>query len=144
MPLLQRLVQAAASGEYHIRLSGNHAFSEQLLAAPKARRPSPHGPAPYTLLVTGGTKGLGLEFAKQKLREGAQNAVLLSRDPALAKEDLVRLAEGGKAVFTVSCNASSSQAIAEVAAWAREWLPCVQASFKSTVYRCYGYSFKKL
>lgn len=107
-------------------LWGKQAFSEQLVAAPTPRSRSTSTPS-RSILVTGGTKGLGLELAREYLQRGAQAAVLLSRDPVLTKEQLAELSTGSKAVFTISCDASCETSLTNVMAWAREWLPAVQA-----------------
>ena len=129
---MQRLGQAIASGEYHIALCGQQAFCERLLTAPIPRSRAVCNKK-LSVIVTGGTKGLGLEFAKNRLQSGAQVAVLASRDAVLVKEQLAKLAEGGKAVFCVSCDASQVKALTEVVVWARQWLPAVQVLF------CYPY-----
>ena len=126
---MQNLAAAAASGEYHLLLHGQHAYREQLVPAPRPRA-RPKQAVSQTVIVTGGTKGLGLEFAKHQLDKGASAAVLLSRDAAIATEQLADLASGGKAVFTLSCNAGDCKALKTVLMWAREWLPPVQASFQ--------------
>jgi len=123
---LQTLQATAASGEYHVLLSGGRALSERLTPAPAT---TPRAtPTWGTALVTGGTKGLGLEFAKDRLRRGAKAAVLLSRNAALPKEVLVELAGAGQAVFTVSCDTCDTAALEGVIGWAREWLLPVQVS----------------
>lgn len=126
---MQNLAAAAGSGEYHLLLHGQHAYREQLVPAPRPRS-RPKQAVSQTVIVTGGTKGLGLEYAKHQLNKGASAAVLLSRDAAVATEQLADLASGGKAVFTVSCDAGSCQALETVLTWAREWLPPVEASFQ--------------
>ncbi len=124
---MQDVVAAAASGEYHVLLCGQHAFREQLLPAPRPR-PRLKQAIDQTVVVSGGTKGLGLQFARHHLQNGAKAAVLLSRDAALTQEQLEQLTRGGKAVFTISCDAGEVEALKAVLTWAREWLPPVQAS----------------
>lgn len=117
--------KAAASGKYHIVLSGQQAFCERLILAAKPRHQPQRCPE-QSVLVTGGTRGLGLEFAKEKLQRGAKVAVLLSRHALLTKDQLMELAGGNKAVFTMSCDSSCVAALTEVVAWARQWLPPIQ------------------
>ena len=113
------------SGLYHVALCGQAAYTEQLMPAPKPRS-RPETTFNRTVIFTGGTKGLGFENARRQLQNGASTAVLLSRHAVLSKERLVDLTKGGKAVFTISCDASSGMSLAAVASWAREWLPAVQ------------------
>ena len=126
MSPLQAVQAAAQSGEYQVRLVGRRAFAERVLPAPQpvAR---PLNVAASTAIVSGGTKNLGLVFAGDLLRRGPTKAmVLLSRDAALSKAKLAELAGSGAAVFTVTCDAGDADAMRDVLAWAREWLPPVQ------------------
>lgn len=77
-------------------------------------------------IVSGGTKGLGLEFAKQAATGGQKALVLMSRKPALAKAELIALGQRGAAVFVVKCDAANAAAAAAVQRWAAEQLPAVQ------------------
>ena len=106
-------------------LCGQHAYREQLLPAPRPRS-RPVQAVSQTVIVTGGTKGLGLEYAKHQLDKGAKTAVLLSRDGVIPEEQLAKLAQGGRAVFAISCDAGNATALGGALAWAREWLPPVQ------------------
>ena len=123
---MQRLAAAAASREYHILLCGQQAYSEQLVPAPRPRCRPAH--CRDTVIVTGGSRGLGLQYARHQLERGAKTAVLVSRDAILPKEQLAGLAKGGKTVFSISCDAGNAGSIETVLSWAREWLPPVQAS----------------
>ena len=78
-----------------------------------------------TAIVSGGTKGLGLQYARDAAAAGQRCLVLSSRKPALAKADLAAVAACGAAVFVVRCSTTDAPRCVEVAAWARERLPRV-------------------
>jgi 3-oxoacyl-(acyl-carrier-protein) synthase/NAD(P)-dependent dehydrogenase (short-subunit alcohol dehydrogenase family)/acyl carrier protein len=77
-------------------------------------------------VVTGGTKGLGLQCAKQLAREGCKQLVLTSRSGALDPEDTAGFDALGTSVIVKCCDASSSKACAALATWLRENMPAVQ------------------
>lgn len=123
---LQHLLDACA-GEPCVALHHGRAFAPRLVAAP-APAPRLHSAvdAARTAVVSGGTKGLGLQFAKQIAAAGQGTLVLASRNPRLSKSELVALAAAGAAAFVVKCDAGSGAANARLERWVREWLPAVQ------------------
>ena len=124
------MVQAAiqGSGEYVTALRNGKLLAQRLMRAPEPlHRPVPG--AAHTHLVTGGSRGLGLEYAKHAMKSGSKCIVLASRSPQLDPAELAALADGSgqRAVFTVRCDAGSPDELARVLEWAREQLPAVQA-----------------
>jgi KR domain len=89
-------------------------------------RPYPAIDSRRTALISGGTKGLGLEMAKNAAAGGQKTLVLMSRKPAMSQAQLAELVQQGTAVFVVKCDAGISTAMAEVQRWVGERLPAVQ------------------
>ena len=54
-------------------------------------------------VVTGGTKGLGLQYARNLAHKGAGTLVLTSRSSLLTKEELIELANSGACCRAVQC-----------------------------------------
>jgi NAD(P)-dependent dehydrogenase (short-subunit alcohol dehydrogenase family) len=79
-----------------------------------------------TAVISGGTRGLGLEMAKTAAVNGQKALVLMSRSPAMTPAQLAELARRGTAVFVVGCDAGNAAAAAVVRRWVRERLPAVQ------------------
>jgi NAD(P)-dependent dehydrogenase (short-subunit alcohol dehydrogenase family)/acyl carrier protein len=77
-------------------------------------------------VVTGGTKGLGLQYAKQLARGGCKRLVLTSRGGALPETDAAELAALGAEVHVVACDAGDAADCARLAAWLHESMPAVQ------------------
>jgi acyl transferase domain-containing protein/NADPH:quinone reductase-like Zn-dependent oxidoreductase/acyl carrier protein/NAD(P)-dependent dehydrogenase (short-subunit alcohol dehydrogenase family) len=77
-------------------------------------------------VVTGGTKGLGLDCAKQLAREGCKQLVLTSRSGTLATEDAAEFASLGTSVVVKCCDASNPNDCTALAIWLRENMPAVQ------------------
>jgi len=77
-------------------------------------------------VVTGGTKGLGLQCAKQLAREGCKQLVLTSRSGALEPEDSAEFEGLGTSVIVKCCDARSAKDCAALAIWLRENMPAVQ------------------
>ena len=73
--------------------------------------------------MSGGTKGLGLQYARDAAAAGQQCLVLSSRQPSLPQGELAALAASGAAVFVVRCSSADSARSAQVAGWVRERLP---------------------
>jgi NAD(P)-dependent dehydrogenase (short-subunit alcohol dehydrogenase family) len=79
-----------------------------------------------TAVISGGTRGLGLEMARNAAAGGQKALVLMSRTPAMRPAQLAELAQRGTAVFVASCDAGDVAAAAAVRQWVRERLPAVQ------------------
>ena len=79
-----------------------------------------------TAVISGGTRGLGLELAKHAAAAGQKALVLMSRTPAMTPAQLAELAQRDTAVFVVACDAGDVSAAAAVRRWVRERLPAVQ------------------
>lgn len=120
---------AALSGQYALVLSGKQTLSERLLPAPRARQR--HIDPSQGVLITGGTKGLGLEYARSAVRKGAKIALLLSRNALMGQEDLESLSETDTAVFTISCDASDCKGLGNITGWARSCLPPIQVNVQA-------------
>lgn len=73
--------------------------------------------------MSGGTKGLGLQYARNAAAAGQQCLVLSSRKPSLPQGELAALAASGAAVFVVRCSSADAACSAQVAGWVRERLP---------------------
>lgn len=58
------------------------------------------------------------------MRTGAC-AVMLSRNPAASKTELIELAELGGTIYNVQCDSGDPSAFAEILGWAHEHLPAV-------------------
>lgn len=91
-----------------------------------ASRPRPAVDPRRAAVISGGTRGLGLEMARSAAAAGQQALVLMSRTPAMRPAQLAELAQRGTAVFVVSCDAGDAAAAAAVRQWASERLPAVQ------------------
>ena len=123
-------VQAALEqqpADYALALHHGLVFAQRLVPAlkPAARIATGHCPD-MTTVVTGGTKGLGLDFARTAAVGGAGCLVLTSRSPCLSQDTLEELACTGSACFVIECDAADPKAAAKLAAWAHDRLPAVQ------------------
>lgn len=127
----QEVIAAAQSGEYNLRLGHGRAFSERLLPCPEPV-PRPARSTGQTVLVTGGTQGLGLETAKRLLQRGVTAAVLLSRKGKLDRETLEELAQRDQAVFVAACDVTAAETVGAVMEWTREQLPPLQVFVKAS------------
>ena len=113
--------------EYALALHHGLMFAQRLMTAPEPAARAATTPRPdMTTVVTGGTKGLGLEYARTAAARGAGCLVLASRNPHLSRQDLERLARTGAVCFVVRSDAADPVATAELAQWAHERLPAVQ------------------
>ncbi len=131
MQELQWLVEE--SKEYCAALRYGRLYAERLVASPQAR-PRPAFPTPlshpFTTLVSGGAKGLGLESTRRALKAGSQCVVATSRRPQLSKQELISLVEENpnpsSAVFMVAADSGNAAAMQRVTSWAHENLPATQ------------------
>ncbi|MER5556441.1 type I polyketide synthase [Streptomyces sp. NPDC002793] len=103
------LLGALSSGEDQIAVRREGVLTRRLLRAPaaSARTWSPRG----TVLVTGGTGGIGRHLARWLADNGAERLVLLSRSG-----DADGLAELPVPVSVVACDVSDRDALAEIVA----------------------------
>lgn len=98
---LQWLLQQ--SGEYSSTVHGRQLYGERLEQLPCTPRQRPTAARPIsTVLVTGGTHGLGLQYARDLATPGCQSLVLTSRTAMLAASDLACLADTGQ--FKICCS----------------------------------------
>lgn len=128
LPSLNTLQSAleAPKPEYAIALHHGQTYTEQLVASPPAAaRDGAQTHQDMTTFISGGTKGLGLVYARHKALEGSGCLVLASRNPALLLEELKTLAARKCAAFVVQCDTSQLQASSALVSWTHEWLPAV-------------------
>ncbi|KAK9803914.1 hypothetical protein WJX72_004698 [[Myrmecia] bisecta] len=123
--VLRHIVES--SGEYSVAIHSGRIHAERLVSSPlpakRTLRPAPDQP----VLVSGGIKGLGLEYAKQALRGGCRCMILCSRNPSLSKEELVALAgNGDAAVFVAQCDMGDRESGQQLLSWAHNHLPSIQ------------------
>ena len=98
---MQVLTQLLASNEYMVSHSQGRFRTQRLVPAPAPAPRQPRAKAQGSVLVTGGSKGLGLAYAKQAAADGLQSLVIAARQPELPLETLIALAEQGTPVWTV-------------------------------------------
>jgi len=112
--------------EYALALHHELRFAQRLVAAPQpaARICTAHR-RDMTTVITGGTKGLGLEVARDAATRGAGCLVLASRNPSLSRGALEELASTGVPCFTVHLDTADPAAAAKLAAWVHDRLPAV-------------------
>ena len=124
--VLQHILDSCAD-EPAVALHHGRTYAPRLVMAPKPTpRSSPAADSRKTAVITGGTKGLGLQLAKDLAAAGQGTLLLASRHPRLTRADLEQLAANGTAVFVVKCNTADPKAAARLADWVREILPVVQ------------------
>ncbi|MDT8912321.1 type I polyketide synthase [Amycolatopsis sp. PS_44_ISF1] len=110
------LVAALASGEDQLALRGDRVLARRLVRAP-AEPTEPWQPR-GTVLVTGGTGGIGRHLARWLVDNGAERLVLLSRSGTV--DGLADLP-----VSVVACDVSDRDALAAVIAEVRDDLRAV-------------------
>lgn len=96
-PQLAWLVQH--SGEACCALRGGQLFAERLVrqpSVPRQRLPSLQCQPGMACVVSGGTRGLGMQFAQQLVARGCRALVLTSRSGLLGKQQLAELASQGR------------------------------------------------
>ena len=113
--------------EYSLALHHGQIYAERIFQSPQAaEREGGEAIKGITTVVSGGTKGLGLSYARQAALDGTGCMVLASRNPALSRESLTALAASGTAVFIVRCDTAETQESSALVHWSREHLPAVQ------------------
>jgi 3-oxoacyl-(acyl-carrier-protein) synthase/NAD(P)-dependent dehydrogenase (short-subunit alcohol dehydrogenase family)/acyl carrier protein len=132
LPTAQQLHwMLSSSCEGSLALRRGHLYAERLIApaaAPRLRQPARRLRPDMCCVVTGGTKGLGLQYARQLARHGCKHLVLTSRGAggALPADAAAELAALGAAVHVRACDAASARQCAELASWLHEHMPAVQ------------------
>ncbi|WP_410641658.1 type I polyketide synthase [Amycolatopsis sp. lyj-346] len=117
-----RLRDVLAGGEDQVAIRSSGVFARRLVHAPVTASVASWCPR-GTVLITGGTGGLGLLTAQWAADAGAEHLVLLSRSgPAAEGATRVReqLAAGGTRVSIVACDVADLGALASVVAGLRE------------------------
>ena len=99
----------AAPGEFALAVRAGRSYSLRLVRAHKAR-PRPAGHI-ASALVTGGSKGLGLEYCRSLAARGCRLLVVTSRSGAMDPEALGELAAAGCTV--ISAKADSGAGVEE-------------------------------
>lgn len=77
-----------------------------------------------SVIISGGSRGLGLELARQLAREGARLA-LLARNPDELERARVQLAQTGADVLTLPCDITNRQEVEEAVAAIVDFRGCV-------------------
>ena len=99
---LQVLSGLLASKEYVVSHSHGRLMTQRLVPAPVPAPRQLTSKAAGTVLVTGGSKGLGLAYAMHAAAAGSlQSLVIAARSPELPLDTLIALAEKGVPVWTV-------------------------------------------
>ncbi|SED61580.1 type I polyketide synthase [Streptomyces sp. PAN_FS17] len=118
LPSPARLLSAYETGETELAIRGTD------LLAPRLTRPEPHTPedardtwtGPGSVLITGGTGGIGAALARHLVtHHGARDLLLVSRrgeDAPAAAELRTRLTEFGAHVEIAACDVSDREALA--------------------------------
>jgi acyl transferase domain-containing protein/acyl carrier protein len=112
-----RRLAAALSGaleEDHVALRPSGLFARRLVRAGDGPRPEGTWRPSGTVLVTGGTGGLGRHVARWLARGGAEHLVLVSRrgpDAPGADALVAELAELGTPASVVACDVSDAEAV---------------------------------
>ncbi|MFF0226968.1 type I polyketide synthase, partial [Streptomyces sp. NPDC004629] len=114
------LGEVLAAGEPQLALRGGRLLAARLTRAGAGDEPAPVLDPEGTVVVTGGTGGLGALAARHLVTEyGARNLLLVSRRGAAApgaEELLAQLGALGATVVASACDATDRQALAEVLA----------------------------
>ena len=94
---MQQLLWTIASNEYSVAVRAGQLHAERLIRSETQPRQRPlRLRADAACVVSGGTKGLGLECAKQLVRKGARQLVLISRSGTLDAATVAELEAAGK------------------------------------------------
>ncbi|MGQ4406676.1 type I polyketide synthase, partial [Streptomyces hayashii] len=112
--LLAGVLAGALGAEDQLALRSSGVSVRRMIRAPRTAAAAdawrPHG----TVLITGGTGGIGGHVARRLAREGAERLVLTSRrGPAApgARELVAELAESGVEVVVEACDAADREAL---------------------------------
>ncbi|MFD9114391.1 type I polyketide synthase [Streptomyces bottropensis] len=116
--LLTSLLAGAAAGEDQLAVRGTEVFARRLVRAPLAARAPVRQWRPRgTVLVTGGTGGVGAHVARWLAREGAERLVLTSRrgpEAPGAAELAAELRSLGAEVTLAACDTADRDTLAAV------------------------------
>ncbi len=82
------------------------------------------------MLVTGGSRGLGLALSRELVREGAR-LVLLARDPEELRRAREELRERGGDVLALQCDVTDAAAVEEAVTIALDWYGRIDAVINS-------------
>ena len=130
---VQVLSGLLASKEYMVSHSHGRLMTQRLVPAPvpapRLPRPKAHG----SVLVIGGSKGLGLAYAKHAAASGLQSLVIAARSPELPLDTLIALAEQGTPVWTVQYALAQASAAQQQSL---SWLLHVAVGGLSTIISC--------
>ena len=103
------------SKEYVVSHSHSRLMTQRLIPGPVPAPRQPCARAHGSVLVTGGSKGLGLAYAKHAAAGGLQSLVIAARSPELPLDMLIALAEQGTPVWTVQYVLAQADAVLQKA-----------------------------
>lgn len=126
----RQLAWLLQSSEAAVAVRTGHMFVERLetsstCAASRPRRKLVLNPG-MCCVVTGGTKGLGLQYAKYLAQAGCKRLVLTSRGGELNEAEAEQLRKLGTEVVVKACDAGDTASCAAFATWLHETMPAVQ------------------
>jgi NADP-dependent 3-hydroxy acid dehydrogenase YdfG/malonyl CoA-acyl carrier protein transacylase len=113
-----RLCDALSGTEDQVAIRGTGVFARRMIRAPRGAVQLPPVPAPAssgTILITGGTGGLGAHVARMLAARGAEHLVLAGRRGSAAAgvaELAAELAAAGTKVTVAACDVADRDAVA--------------------------------